>query len=297
MKTNCKIKSCRLLLLCLAIFLWNGLMAGETIEGVLKNQGIERTYKLYLPDNLKADAPLVIVLHGHGGTAMQSGQGMCKVADEEGFAVCFPQGTSLSKREKPSWNVGYPFQDEMKVNDVEFLCKLAADLQKKYGLSRKNVFCTGMSNGGEMCYLLAYLKPDVFAAVAPIAGLTMEWMYRELVPKKHIPLMEVHGTKDKTSLWNGDLANVGGWGAYIAVPLAVNLWAVTAKCTHEEIEELPLLRNKVTLHKYVGGKPAWKNGPATEVWLYEISNGGHNWGDKDLNTYMEIWRFFKKYLR
>ncbi len=270
--------------------------ATEAQKGTLKNQGVTREYFLYLPDNLPANAPLVIVLHGHGGTAMKGGQRLCQIADEHGFAVCYPQGIHDSTG-KPCWNVGYPFQADMKVNDVKFLCELVAHLQKKHGLSKKNVFCTGMSNGGEMCYLLAYLKPDVFAAVAPIAGLTLKWMYDELTPTQPIPLMEVHGTKDKTSEWNGDLTNAGGWGAYIAVPQAVNLWAATARCTHEVTETFPLLRNQVTLHKYVGGKPAWKGGPDTEVWLYEVTEGGHSWAEKDMDTCREIWRFFSKYLR
>ena len=62
-------------------------------------------------------------------------------------------------------------------------------------------------------------------------------------------------------------------------------------------EELPLIRNKVTKTVYIGGKAAWKGGPSAEVWLYEVENGGHSWAAKDMDTYGEIWKFFKKYLR
>ncbi len=286
---------------CLIIYLMGLLstgmvMAAEAQKQTMVHQGMAREYMLYLPDNLSKDAPLVLVLHGHGGSAMRGGERLCEVADKEGFAVCYPQGIHDSTG-KTCWNVGYPFQADLKVDDVDFLCQLAAHLQDKYGLSKENTFCTGMSNGGEMCYLLAYQKPEVFAAVAPIAGLTLEWMYDELTPKRHIPLMEVHGTKDKISEWNGDLANAGGWGAYIGVPQAVNLWAAEARCTHEVTEKFPLLRNEVVLHRYVGGKPAWEGGPDTEVWLYEVINGDHSWSEKDMDTCQEIWRFFKKYLR
>lgn len=270
--------------------------AADTLKNSYRHKGLEREYFLYLPDSLPAGAPLVLVLHGHGGTAMKSGAGLCRVADREKFAVCYPQRL-LDAKDKTCWNVGYPFQADLKTDDVGFLCSLARHLQKRYGLSRDNTFCTGMSNGGEMCYLLAYLKPDVFSAVAPIAGLTLEWMYRKLEPQRPVPLMEVHGTEDRTSLWNGDPENKGGWGAYISVPQAVALWASEARCTREITEKLPLKNREVTLHRYVDGFPAWDGGPDTEVWLYEVEGGKHSWAEEDMDTYAEIWRFFRMYLK
>ena len=152
----------------------------------------------------------------------------------------------------------------MTIDDINFLCDLALHLKKNYRLSPHNTFCTGYSNGGEMCYLLAYKRPDIFTAVAPVAGLTLEWMYRELETNRPIPLFEIHGTEDKTSMWNRDPNNEGGWGKYIAVPIAVNHWAIQ--------------------NRY-------------EVWLYEIKGGKHSWGEKDLNTSEHIWLFFSKFVR
>ena len=91
-----------------------------------------------------------------------------------------------------------------------------------------------LRNGGEMCYLLAYKRPDIFTAVAPVAGLTLEWMYRELETNRPIPLFEIHvQPKTKPLCGNGDPNNEGGWGKYIAVPIAVNYWAIQNRCTHE----------------------------------------------------------------
>ena len=262
----------------------------------MKHGGMEREYWLYLPSDMKPDAPLVILLHGYKAKAEGYRPEMMSVAEENGFALCYPQG-ALDGRGKSCWNVGYPFQEGLKTDDVDFLCSLARHLQKKHGLSRENTFLTGMSNGGEMCYLMAYLKPDVFAAFAPIAGLSMEWSYRKHDARKAVPLMEVHGTEDKTSLWEGDPFDEGGWGAYLAVPQAVAYWAAQARCTYEETVELPLVRNKVVLHRYMGGKPAWEGGPAIEVRLYEVIGGKHTWALNDMDTCQEIWNFFSIYLR
>lgn len=253
--------------------------------------GVERTYKLYLPEGIKPNAPLVFVLHGYGGTFNLDHVGMNQAAERHGFAVCYPQG-SKDGRGKNCWNVGYPFQEDMEMDDISFLSKLAKKLQKEHKLSRKNTFCTGMSNGGEMCYLLAYSNQKTFKAVAPIAGLTMAWMPEVYTRTRPIPLFEVHGTEDRTSEWTGDMENKGGWGAYIAVPDAIDYWVKCNGCDKVEDEELPLKSadsHKVIAHRYIDSQ----NG--NDVWLYEIVGGGHTWGEKDLEIAEEIWKFFSKF--
>lgn len=283
-------------------------LAAEPQHFTFRHQGMEREYILYVPDGIGCNAPLVMVLHGYGGRAMHSGAGMCRTADREKFAVCFPQGAKDGKG-KTCWNVGYPFQKGLKTDDVDFICSLARHLQKEYGFSRQNTFLTGMSNGGEMCYLMAYLKPDFFGAIAPIAGLTLDWMQKELTARRPVPLMEVHGTEDRTSLWEGDPENKGGWGAYIAVPIAVGNWVSKARCSFRTTDTLSMKvpsepvtdpkkqPHQVVLHRYMGGVPAWKGGPQTEIRLYEVIGGNHSWSDHSMDTYDEIWSFFSKWLR
>ncbi|MBR2169099.1 MAG: esterase, partial [Alistipes sp.] len=94
--------------------------------------------------------------------------------------------------------------------------------------------------------------------------------------------------------WAGDLENKGGWGAYIAVPDAIDYWVKVNGCKRVESVALPLKSadsQEVTLHKYLDGKNK------TEVWLYEIKGGGHTWGNKDIDTAAEIWKFFAKFVR
>ena len=254
--------------------------------------GLERTYKMYIPQNLKDQAPLIIVLHGYGAKIEHiENKGFNEAAEKYGFAVCYPQG-SKDGRGNTCWNVGYPFQEDMKVDDVSFLCQLAEKLQKDYSLSKKRTFCTGMSNGGEMCYLLAYCNQETFAAVAPIAGLTMAWMPQAYTKSRKIPLFEIHGTEDRVSEWTGDMENKGGWGAYIPVPDAVQYWVKNNGCTKEITEELPLKEggHKVIAHKFTGKK----NTP--QVWLYEVVGGVNSWFNEDMDTAGEIWRFFEMYI-
>ncbi len=113
----------------------------DTPSYTMRSGGTERSYKLPLPQGLPQGAPLVVVLHGYGANNAPGRFGMNAAADRHGFAVCYPQGAK-DGRGKTCWNVGYPFQADMAIDDVEFITQLVRHLQKKHGLSRRNVFCT-----------------------------------------------------------------------------------------------------------------------------------------------------------
>ena len=267
--------------------------AQQFVADSLKVGGLVRHFELFLPEGIQPDAPLVFYLHGFGG-GIQRNNPMIETAAREGFAVCIPQGLPDPKG-KPSWNVGYPFQEGWKVDDVKSLCRMAAYVQKHYRLSRENTFLTGMSNGGEMSYLMAYSKQNTFKAVAPIAGLTMVWMYQELEACRPIPLFEIHGTEDRTSEWTGDLTNQGGWGAYMPVPLAVGYWVAKNRCTKEETERVESLSKDngryIVKHRFT------QSATGCNVWLYEVVGGKHSTHTEDIHTGDEIWRFFKQYIK
>ena len=118
--------------------------ADDTPSYTMRSGGLERSYKLHLPAGLPAGAPLVIVLHGYGGNNSPGRFGLNATADRHGFAVCYPQGAK-DGRGKTCWNAGYTFQADMAVDDVKFITELVRHLQKRHALSRRNVFCTGMS--------------------------------------------------------------------------------------------------------------------------------------------------------
>jgi polyhydroxybutyrate depolymerase len=279
-----------------ALLLCSVATAGTTKKNeTITDQGLTRTYHLYIPDNLPSGAPLVFILHGYGGSAESylnnTSLTFKKLADEEKVMLCYPQAT---KDPKPNtgWNVYYPWQiDRMAVDDCEFICNLAKHLQSTYNLSEKNTFLTGMSNGGEMCYLMAYRKPEAFGAIASMAGLTLVEMAKRHNYTKPVAFMEVHGTGDTTSRWVGDPTNQYGWGAYLAVPLAVEAVAAGNKCMYQETTELPHIKNRVILHRYYGS-PSGK-----EVHFYEVRNGGHNWATDSFDSCRVIMEFFKKNMR
>lgn len=271
-----------------------GVRAQRVVDDSLMISGHMRHFKMFLPDNLPDKAPLVMTLHGYGSEAPVD-TWMNDAAVRHGFALCVPQGLK-DKTGKRGWNVRYPNQEGWELDDVETMVRMARYVQKKYRLSKANTFLTGMSNGGEMCYVLSYKKQNVFRALASVAGLTLTWMYEEREKTRPIPFMEIHGTEDRTSEWTGDLDNKFGWGCYMSVPDAVNHIVEKNGC-----QPLPT--------DTVKGKSFDKNGhlvvhhyftnPKThnDVWLYEVIGAGHNWFRADMDTGEEIWKFFSQHLK
>ena len=280
-----------------------------------KDQGIVRDAFLYRPsrhagtaDSVSSDSvgsgdeasgqtggmPLVVVLHGYGGKALGDGLRFIELADLHGFAVCWPQGAEDGTGHN-CWNVGYPFQADYRIDDTAYLHRLVRHLQKNFGVSRRNVFLTGMSNGGEMCYKMAAEHPETFSAIASIAGLTLVSMSTDY--RRPIPFMEVHGTADSVSAWCGDPENRGGWGAYLSVPAALSHIISANRCVGETISEIPAEHKRVIIHRFTGGLPAFKNGSPADVLLYEVLGGDHSWSDRYIHTCDLVWEFFSRYVR
>ena len=257
-------------------------------------EGSVRYHYLFIPPSLLPERPLVVMLHGYGGKAEGYRPEMLTAAREEGFAGCIPQGLKAPNG-KTGWYVGYPAQEGMRTDDDAFVCHLAREVARKHGL--RTLFLTGMSNGGEMCYLIGRKEPRTFRAIASVAGLTMKWVADSVAFHGPVPFMEIHGTADKTSRWEGDLEGQGGWGAYLPVEDAVAAWVKENGCTPCAPEPLPLLHedsHPVVLHRWEGGTPA--NGLATEVLLYEVQGGKHSWALKDMDTCRVILQFFRRWL-
>ena len=269
--------------------------------------GRTREYIIHIPENVKHNAALVFVLHGLGGTNknMREYTRMDMVANKYGFVVCYPQGIGSSKNtiytEKGSsfWNVGYEVHKNETVDDLSFLKYLAIHLQKKYNLDPNKTFCTGMSNGGDMSYLLACNAPEIFKAIAPITGCMMSWIYESCSKNDPVPVFQVHGTKDNITFYEGDEENRDKWGAYMGVESTIQFWVDRNQCTISIIDTL--LDVDKTDGSYIIREKHANGINNNEVWFYKVINGGHDWpqswpqdsGNQDLNTSEEIWKFFQ----
>lgn len=250
-----------------------------------------RTYRMYIPEGIQPGAPLVVYTHGYGSKTRWR-TGLNGTARANGFAVCYPDG-SPDSRGKDGWKVGYPPQESMTIDEADFFRALKEEVCSRFNLSRQNAFMAGMSNGGDLCYQLAFTAPGLFRAYASVAGLLFECTYLNNPLPQPVPFMEIHGDADKTSMWEGDHLNAGGWGSYIPVPLAVETMAVANRCTTIATDTFPTLADpeRIVTHTVYGGAPS-----GFDVEVYRIQGGPHSWAVKDLPTHELIWRFFSRYL-
>jgi poly(3-hydroxybutyrate) depolymerase len=135
---------------------------------------LERTYLLHVPASCKPPSPLVIMLHGGGGTARAASweTGWAWKAEKEGFLVAFPNALARDPGQPSSfagnpqlWNDGsnrfYPGQKAP--DDVAFIAALLDDLSARFALDRGRVFVTGFSNGASMSFLVGAELPDRIA--------------------------------------------------------------------------------------------------------------------------------------
>ncbi|WP_052172384.1 T9SS type A sorting domain-containing protein [Psychroserpens jangbogonensis] len=264
-----------------------------------EHDGIDRQYLYHEPSNLNENMPLVFVMHGFTGDAnsMRSYTEMNQIANQYGFAVCYPRGTFDSDGNR-FWNVGYDFHQSETVNDVGFLTDLAEYLQTTHNLNPDYTFATGFSNGGEMCYMLACQAYDTFKAVAPVAGMIIQDILNECDDSPPIPLFEIHGSQDNVTPLTGDPNNNDGWGAYPSIPFTINYFVEKNECTSVDTQTLPNIDNSdgsfVNSSKYLNGINN------NEVWYYEVVGGGHDWpgawGNMDINAGEEAWLFFQNHI-
>ena len=105
-----------------------------------------------------------------------------------------PQIGTIDSYNNTFFNVGYDFQINENVDDVAYLQNLSSYFQSQNSIDPSKVFCTGMSNGGDLCYLLACEAPETFRAVAPISGMIMQDIMDECNPESEVSILEIHGT-------------------------------------------------------------------------------------------------------
>jgi hypothetical protein len=96
------------------------------------------------------------------------------------------------------------------------------------------------------------------------------------------------------SLYEGDMQNVDGWGAYPSTPDAmaffVNLFGIALQEAGSFPDTNPGDDSTVDYQKWGA------DGSCAQVWLYTVNGGGHSWpgvwGNQDINASQEAWDFF-----
>jgi polyhydroxybutyrate depolymerase len=254
--------------------------------------GGTRDYLVHVPPSYEQgkSMPVVLAFHGLGGTGEQvaSRIGMNTKSDSAGFVVVYPNGVSLS------WNGGACCGDAVSndVDDVGFARAVVADVSKQLCVDPKRVYATGLSNGAFLVHRLACEAADVFAAVAPVAGV-LAIPPDSCKPSRPVPIEEFHGTADTLVLYDG-----GGPNNLPSVPATFEGWATRDACTDAS--------TTVSYSKGDASCATYSTCAAgVKVTLCTITGGGHCWPGEtscpygattsDISANDAMWEFFSAF--
>jgi polyhydroxybutyrate depolymerase len=237
-------------------------------EGTVEHAGVSFGYRLHVPSGYDGTRrrPLVLNWHGFTSNALQQADLslMNASADAAGYIVAYPNSSTAS------WDAGACCYMLGTRDDVGFARALVAEIQSLACVDDRRIYSTGMSNGGFMSHRLACEASDLFAAIAPVAGVNG---MAACTPLRPVPVLHFHGTADALVGYEGGglagfMAAVGK--PVISVPQSFQDWANRNGCTDPAPAET--FRNGAahcdTYRQCTGG---------TEVTLCTIDNMGHCW--------------------
>jgi polyhydroxybutyrate depolymerase len=165
---------------------------------LLKIDGVERSYILYVPPKPARPAPLIFVFHGGGSTAeIMTRLDVDEKAGDLGFVVVFPQGYGNSwnagpgaDNRSPNWGPAF----EEGIDDVAFVKAILTDVSQVVKIDPRRIYATGWSNGSAMSSRLAVELCDTIAAVAGAASEIS--LFNPQPPKRPVPVIYFWGTAD-----------------------------------------------------------------------------------------------------
>ncbi len=246
-----------------------------------------RPYRLLAPttvDPAKA-YPLVLVLHGWGGTGenIERYYQLDALVDERSFIVAYPQGTEETTHPKHFWGGHRRFWDATDaccnfygapIDDVAYLDAVIDDVSAHHRVDPKRIFLMGLSNGGYMSHRYACDRAGRVAAIVSQAGAMWADATR-CKPSEPVAVLQIHGTDDDTVPYAGKAAGAPGAKLPSAHQSASD-WAVFDHCEATPDTSVPP-RDLVA-----GGFGDSDAETTTERWtgcrgveLWTIRGGGH----------------------
>lgn len=162
-------------------------------------------YQIYTPDNREEKLPLVIYLHGSGEAGTDNEKQMYtgtnvgpqyfaskEIQDIQQTYVVAPQ-TPMEMRWASTSIAEYDFQTTPITPSMDALLDLIEKLKDELPIDENRVYIAGLSRGGQGVWNAALHRPDLFAAIVPIAGSASP---KDAKIIKDIPTWVFHGDSD-----------------------------------------------------------------------------------------------------
>ena len=258
-----------------------------------------REYYVSLPQDTSKPFPLIINFHGFKSHAIdqQGFSQMDNYAHQNGVGIVYPEGI------KRSWNVGHKRMKNNE-NDIGFVNALIDSVSSKYNIDSDRIYACGFSNGGTFSYELICGLSNEIAAFGSVGGNFSINEKRVCNIDREIPLIHIHGTKDRLQKYNKSDRY------FLSTIESFNFWVKYNQLDKTIVENITDVHKKdrTTVEKYT----FYKNNSDTKVIHFKVVNGGHLWlgspiGDwfflrllfgrnnHEINSSKELVDFFLKY--
>ena len=189
--------------------------------------GVARHYRMFVPSGpLAARRALLLVLHPLGGSAarFERQSGLDRRAQAAGAVVAYADGLGHS------WDAGTccGYAVRHHVDDVRFLVRVVADIERRVPIDPARIAVTGFSNGALMSYRLACERPDLFGVAVAVAGDAIGPRCNPALP---VALLHVHGVRDSVIPLSGVAASPLDAAGFPPAAASVERIAVADGCT------------------------------------------------------------------
>jgi len=107
--------------------------------------------RFYVPEDLAAGAPLVVVLHGctQNAAAYDHGSGWSRLADKNGFALLFPE-QQRANNSNLCFNWFEPGDTARDQGEAASIRAMIAAMVEAHGIDERRIFVTGLSAGEDL---------------------------------------------------------------------------------------------------------------------------------------------------
>jgi polyhydroxybutyrate depolymerase len=169
-----------------------------------------RPYRIVAPASSGAPLPVLVALHGFGGSGADLAQyfGLSQVAAKHAMLLVLVDGTPNPDGPR-FWNAGTACCDlyAQGPDDVAYLDAVLDDVARRFAVDAKRVYLVGHSNGGFMAYRYACERAERVAAIVSLAG-TGDGNVAQCHLAEPVAVLHIHGDADQiVPFAGGDFAS------------------------------------------------------------------------------------------
>ncbi len=274
--------------------------------------GLQREFLVQTPQRSKRGShPLLLLLHGHGGSASQlmglggraaPFQPWLQIAKAQDAVLMAADGT-VGADGKRGWNDLRGVEYNPTTDDVAFVRAVIKQAVAEYGANPDEVYLVGISNGGHMTLRVALEAPELVTGIGVVVA-AMPANYTGPVPSQSISVAIMNGTRDGFVPYNGGMMRKNR-GEVLSTKDSFDYWVKANRCTgqpekHRYANINKRDRSKVIRTQYGScadgarvtlfeARGAGHSTPSTSQRykrIYRLLTGPQNW---DIEAAEEIW--------